>query len=548
MSTTASLLADHVSFRVTSVDRVGIAGYVPNLVHEGGLVRFLLHRASLLHRDVNIPSPALLAHNHDRLVRDFDAFVGASGLEVVRFRKGDSKEAAARPYQDSAEGQGQFGVVFIGKAQERTDVWVGYKDPRSPRSIPSHPHFAFSRQSRVPDAWYFYIADPDWGPAMVKLTPYAPYPMWIMANGHEWLKRQLDHAGVAYRALDNGLAAVDDPALAHRLAARLSAGHLRAAIDGWLAPLPSPLLPADRRAGFAYSFSIRQLEISDTAVFDRPARGRAFFEAAIRDHLDLGRPDQVSLVVDRRIPSGPKHRTPGRFETRVVTKDVHPQIRIRYKSDTVKAYFKEGKALRVETTVNNAEDFKLRKTLNAENWRALRHLGADINQRFLNALTCDQGGLPDPDTLTNVVLPTVHDGQRAPGLRFGEPRTMALLASLASFNRVWGGITNPSLRALMTELFDPAYRRAQATYDLRRLRLKGLIERIPGTHTYLVTPYGRRIATFLTKLAARVVVPALTALETPATPPRRTPPPLTTAWRAYETALDKLIATASLAA
>ncbi len=58
MSTTASLLADHVSFRVTSVDRVGIAGYVPNLVHEGGLVRFLLHRASLLHRDVNIPSPA----------------------------------------------------------------------------------------------------------------------------------------------------------------------------------------------------------------------------------------------------------------------------------------------------------------------------------------------------------------------------------------------------------------------------------------------------------------------------------------------------------
>lgn len=100
----------------------------------------------------------------------------------------------------------------------------------------------------------------------------------------------------------------------------------------------------------------------------------------------------------------------------------------------------------------------------------------------------------------------------------------------------------------MTELFDPAYRRAQATYDLRRLRLKGLIERIPGTHTYLVTPYGRRIATFLTKLAARVVVPALTALETPATPPRRTPPPLTTAWRAYETALDKLIATASLAA
>jgi len=547
MSGAATLLADHVTFRLTSVDRVAIAGYIPNLAHEGGLVQFLLHRASLLHRDVNIPSPALLAHNHDRLVRAFDAFVAASGLEAVRFHKGVSKELTARPFQDTAEGEGRYGVVFIGKAQERTDIWAGFKDRRSPLSIPSHPHFAFTRQSRVPDTWYFYLLDPDWGPAMVKLTPYAPYPMWIVANGHEWLKRQLDRAGVGYRALDNGLAAVEDPALAHRLAARLTAGHLRAAIDRWLAPLPSPLLDADRRAGFAYSFSVRQLEISDTAVFDRPQRGRAFFEAAIRDHLDLGRPEQVALVVDRQVRTRGPHRTPGRFETRVVTKDVHPQIRIRYKAETVKAYFKEGKALRVETTVNNAADFDLKKTLNAANWRALRHLGAEINERFLDALTCDQAGLPDPGTLAAVVLPSTHDGQRAPGLRFGEPRTMALLAALASFGHVCAGLTNASLRQLMAELFDPAYRTAQATYDLRRLRLKGLIVRAPGTHTYWVTSYGRRIATFLTKLAARVVVPALTALESPATPPRR-PPALAAAWRAYEAELNDFIAAAALAA
>jgi len=217
----------------------------------------------------------------------------------------------------------------------------------SPLSSPAHPHFSFSRQSRVPDHWYFYLHDGDWGPAMVKCCPYAPYPLWIVANGHEWLKRQLTRAGVAYEALDNGLASVSDPSEAARLAASLSAGHLRRAIEAWLSRLPSPLTPADGEAGFRYDFPIRQLEISDTAVFDAPRRGRAWFEAAIRDHLDLGRPEQVALVVDRSIRSTDKNPNPGRFATEVVARDINPMLQIRYKSSKTKAYLKEGRALRV---------------------------------------------------------------------------------------------------------------------------------------------------------------------------------------------------------
>lgn len=74
MGTVASLLADHITLRVRYIDRIGVAGYLPKLVHEGGLVQFLLHRASLIGRR-NIPWPALLGHNHDRMVRDPDRFV-----------------------------------------------------------------------------------------------------------------------------------------------------------------------------------------------------------------------------------------------------------------------------------------------------------------------------------------------------------------------------------------------------------------------------------------------------------------------------------------
>jgi hypothetical protein len=547
MSAVASLLDEHVVFRVSSVDRIGVAGYIRDLVHEGGLVRFLLHRASLV-GDRKIPSPALLGKNHERLVADLDRFVAERELPVVRFRRGDVKELVARPYQHEAAAEGRSGVVLVGKAQERMEAWAGYKDASSPLASARHPHFSFSRQARVPDHWYFYLWDEEFGPVLIKLCSYAPYPLWAVTNGHEWAKRQLAKLGVGFDELDNGLWRVEDPAAARRVCASLQAGHVRGLIERWLPTLPSPLIPADRQAGFAWSYSVRQLELSDTAVFDRPQAGRAWFEAAIRDQLSLGRPDKVRIVFGRQLKLHGKNQTGGRFATQVISRGVYPRIEIGYKSCRARAYFKKERALRIETTINNASDFELKKTLNAANWRALRQTGAQINARFLAALGENDPGLPDADTLTAVVLPSVHAGQRAPGLRFGDPRVSALLGALCSFDHLWHGLTNRSLRAQMAQLFDPGYSSARATYDLRRLRLKGLIERIPGSHRYQVSVYGRRIATFFTRLTSRVVVPALSQLDQASRPSRRAPQALAAAWRAYDNEIRALLQKAGLSA
>jgi hypothetical protein len=542
MGTVARLLAEHVSFRCTSVDRVGIRGYIPGLQYEGGVVKFLLDRGN------HIPSPAALNRNHQRLVAELDALVATSGVPVVRFKKGECKEDVARPYQDEAAAAGRSGLVLVGKAQERTSAWRGFVDSSHAAHRPNHPHISWRRMSSVPNHFYLYFADAEWGPAFIRLCGYAPYPLWCCVNGHEWAKCQLAKAGIAFEALDNGLRAVEDPAAAHRICARLGAGHVRDLLRRMMAVLPDPLTVEDRRAGFDWSFSIAQLEVSDTAVFDQPRRARAWFEAAIGSHLDLGRPERVSLVVDRRVVNRGKRKTPGRFATEVITRDVAPQLQIHYKSSKAKAYLKEGRALRVETTVNNADDFDLRKTLSADNWRGLRRLGSEVNARFLAAIGEGQGGLPDPATLESVVLPSTHDGQRAPGLRFGDPRTMALLGSIATFTHVIGGLTNKALRAQMAVLWQPGYTSGQGSYDLRRLRLKGFIERVEGTNTYRVTAHGLRIAAFFTQLAARVVIPAMTDLAALARPRPPAPRPLTAAWRTYERELNLLLRTARLAA
>ena len=204
--------------------------------------------------------------------------------------------------------------------------------------------------------------------------------MWVGCNGHEWAKRQAEQEAVAFTALDNGFHSCDDPRPpADDLRPIWGRGHpnlLRA-----LGPPPAVAVQRCRQAGRVYyDLAFRQIEFSDTRVFDRSAAGRAWFEATIREHLDLGRPDQVSLVFSRRINAG----TPGRFATRVITKGVDPSIQIHYKSSKQKQYFKESKALRTETTINDTRDFDIGRLVTVENFRALKAVAQASNAALID--------------------------------------------------------------------------------------------------------------------------------------------------------------------
>ena len=119
-----------------------------------------------------------------------------------------------------------------------------------------------------------------------------------------------------------------------RLSRGLSAKKIDALARKWFRLLPHPFSKKDRRAGYRYDVSILQAEFSLTLVLDRPLSGRIFFEQVIRDHLDLGRPDQVQLIFTRRVT----RRTPGRFRTRVLTQGVIPSLHIDYKHSRIKQY------------------------------------------------------------------------------------------------------------------------------------------------------------------------------------------------------------------
>jgi hypothetical protein len=159
-------------------------------------------------------------------------------------------------------------------------------------------------------------------------------------------------AGIEFEPLDNGFRACDQAEPVAGICDSLSEQDIQQYLNRWLRVLPSPFAAAER-SRYRYRLSVRQIEVSDTRVFDRPAAGRAWFEHTIRDQLDLGRPDKVQIIFNRKIT----RRTPGRFQTKVITKGVEPVIQAHYKHSEVKQYFKEGRALRTETTVNDPYDF-----------------------------------------------------------------------------------------------------------------------------------------------------------------------------------------------
>jgi hypothetical protein len=266
-------------------------------------------------------------------------------------------------------------------------------------------------------------------PFFLKFCTYFPYTAKLCINGNEWARRQAAKAGIGFTALDNGFAAVDDVAALQAICDSLGPAQIEALLRKWLRILPTPFTDEDEAAGYRYELSILQAEFSLTQMLDAPVSGRIFFEQVIRDNLDIGRPDHVSLIFHRRILNGRKHKTPGRFRTRVITEGVTPSLHVDYKNAKIKQYHKQGRPLRTETTINNPNDFGVTKRLTS--LPDLRQLGFSANRRLLGVQTISHDPIRGAKAFTDLTTPVVtNSATRISGLRFGDNRVHALLRAL----------------------------------------------------------------------------------------------------------------------
>ncbi|WP_218063307.1 hypothetical protein [Arthrobacter sp. SDTb3-6] len=444
-----------------------------------------------------------------------NSFAETNHFPLIHFAKEDRKIAVMHRFMLAQEKTGRSGVVAVGVAQEYQNVFASSEREGS-NGIPC---FGFHKADRRVTCFYFYLWDNDFGAAFIKVCAYFPYPIKVWVNGHEWAKRQAIQTGIRFTALSNGFASCEDPAALQEICDRLGPDTIGVFFQHWMAVLPLPLTDADADAGYWWELSMRQIEISRTLVFDAPRHARSFFEALVVDSLDLGRPETLELIFGPQIRRGKVRRTQDVFKTKVVTRDTDVTINAFYKHSRIKQYLKDGRALRIETVVNSRDDLACHRRL--EHLDELQRKARDINARLLDTERVGQGCVLASPAFERVAQSTLtDDGSRAPALRFGDPRVMALLGSLCVTLAALG-FTHRSLRARVTHLLGSGYSANQMSYDLARLRRNGLIERQPHSNTYTLTADGQRIALFYTKVYNRILRPLIAADRAPAPAPLR---------------------------
>jgi len=511
--TAAEMVAGHVRLDISCLDRLYLNGFVARLQAPGGVIYFFHD-----HRGKPIVSPALFEPIGEKFRRDIRDWAQANGIPVIVFKAGDRKADVMAPYLDAAAVTGRSQVAAIGCAQEFQLVWTARKRDTDPARCPQ---FSFTREQRRVSVFYVYIFDEQMGPGFIKICTYFPYPVKVWVNGHEWAKRQAAAAGIGFTGLSNGFAACDDPAALQQVCDRFGPGTVQVWFERWMARIPLPLDDGDRDAGFWWELSMRQVETSRTLVFDDDVHARAFFEALLCENMDLGRPENVELLFRRGERSGrPAIPPAGGFKTKIDRHCELVTLNVFYKNSRLKQYLKDGIALRIETVVNQPRDLGCNRML--ANLPELQAKARAINARLLHTETAGQGTALVSPVIERITRPTLtRDGRKAPALRFGDLRVQALAGAIAAMLFTVTGITNRSLRALMTGLLHRPYSMNQASYDLTRLARNGLIARVPGRNRYTLTRDGLLFAHIYTKVYDHVLRPLMTP-DRPNAPPELT--------------------------
>src|SRR4051795_1585373 len=395
----AEVLQKHVMLEVEGIDRMYMNVYVPRLQTVEGVLGFIRH-----HRGHTVPSTAMVEPITRAFVQAIEQFVADQHIPLITFEKGERKDDVAARLRRTFKAE--EGVVFVGKAQEKCRV---YRTEKRYNPNTRTKYAWIVKSTALVNHYYFYCVDRDFGPFFLKFCSYFPYNGRLCLNGHEYAKRQLERAGLDYKALDNGVLSCENPKRLQAICDGLSAARIDGLLRKGLARLPHPFTGPDRKAGYRYELSILQIELSLTQVLDRPLSGRIFFEQVIRENLDIGRPKQVQLIFNRWVTK----RSPGTFRTRVITDGVVPSLHVDYKGTRIKQYHKEGRALRTETTINNTRDFYIGKSL--RNLPALRQIGFQANRRLLQVEQISHDCLLSEEAFQKVNRPIQIDSQ--PGFR-----------------------------------------------------------------------------------------------------------------------------------
>lgn len=366
--------------------------------------------------------------------------------------------------------------------------------------------------------YYHYFLHPELGLCYVRVQSWFPFSVRVGLNGRQWLYRQLEQRGVPFHKRHNLLLAVDEPALAQELLD----GQRRADWPTLLGDLVQPIQPLwaylHDTVRTPYYWMTEQSEWATDFIFHAPADLATWHRRWLRHGIETLQCRDVLRYLGKKVSEHGYGNCTGEVKIDLRTRPEGTRLKFWYNTNSIKIYDKEAQALRIETTINQPQGFKVFRTKEgaddhaARAWRPMRKGVADLDRRAEvshaanNRLAESLATVAEPSTLGELLKPLGRpvraDGRRK--ARALNPLTGAdgtLLRALAQGEFLLQGFRNRDVRAaLYGAATDPEERRRQAaavTRQLALLRAHGVIVQVATTHRYHLSAAGRRIVTAL---------------------------------------------------
>jgi hypothetical protein len=405
-----------------------------------------------------------------------------------------------------------FVEPYFGKAQpDQVVVIIKAREPAGYMTATGQGEkWHLETKYRWVDQYNFYIQDAEWGQMFVRVCPYFPFSTRICLNQHYWLALKMKQAGIRFTQTGNCFRRCSDPETLQRMADSLTSQDLIRCGHKWLNRLIPFFTPQERREhGCWHQLFFSQVEFCENLIFHRRAALDELGERLLDANRNLGRPDKLTVIFGRRIT----HQYHGKLQTEI--EDLHlgnPVMRSYYKNGFAKHYVRDYDVLRIEAATNNVyKDYGINKAV--ENLVALREKMQGIATRYQEVQQDILETFLDRGELRSLGQPTLlANGKRIPGLKLDHPRQLAVMSSLVRFSHVAAGdtFTTAELQAATAEALGIPVEQCPLggiRYELWKLRVKGLIEKLPHSRRYRLLPNGYRICLLFLKLFDKIYAP-----------------------------------------
>jgi hypothetical protein len=378
--------------------------------------------------------------------------------------------------------------------------------------------------------YYFYHFHPVFGFLHVRLQTWFPFLIQVCLNGRNWLAHQMTRLGIGYQQQENCFTWIEDLPRAQRLLADQLHTHWAVQLEQLVRDNHPTHQAICRPLALAYYWTVCESEYATDVMFARPQRLAELYPALVHHGIKSFGSQDVLRFLGHKPPQNGVGKFAGELNSSLKRRPEGLRIKHFVNGNSLKLYDKQGSVLRVETTINHPEEFKVWRTKENDpeeklDWRVLRRGVVDLprraqvsqaaNERYLNALASVNERTPLRQEAQGLCQPVRKEGQRYRALNPWSETDGPLLEAVNRGEFAINGFRNRDLRARLfsgkASAQEQKRRAGVITRQLRLLRAHGLIRKVSGTHRYVVTDKGRRIITAL--LSARQAdVEQLTAL------------------------------------